>query len=74
MKSKKSSEAAEPDYPLVKLISPVENVYRWTFSTGDREIQDREFGYWKGWFGFDEDEQPHEVNGKVWLIRRRMPG
>lgn len=62
--------APEPGYPTVERILPGENSYRWTFATDDRATQDEEFVYWMGWFGFEEDDEPDRVEGKVWYIRR----
>lgn len=61
----------EPDYPVVERLLPGDNTYRWTFSSADRAVQEREFIYWMGWFGFEADDKPDRVEGKVWYIRRR---
>jgi hypothetical protein len=37
------------------------NFARWTFATSDRTIQEREFESWRGWFRFDETDEPDEV-------------
>lgn len=65
--------SAEPDYPVVERLLPGDNSYRWTFSSADRAVQKREFSYWMGWFGFEEDDRPDRVEGKVWYIRKRHP-
>lgn len=68
----KSDDTAELGYPVVQHLPNGE--WQWTFATADRTEQQRDFSYWCGLFGFDQDERPHKVNGKVRLIRRRMPG
>ena len=55
--------------PRVEFVE--ENLARWTFATADRKVQEREFDYWGGWFGFDETDGPHEVGGNVWFVGRR---
>lgn len=54
--------------PKVESIDP--NLTRWTFTSLDPEVQRAQFEYWRGWFGFDETDQPIEVEGHVWLVRR----
>jgi hypothetical protein len=59
--------------PRVEFIE--HNLARWTFATSDRTIQAREFEYWRGWFGFDETDEPDEVGGDVWFVRQQAgPG
>jgi len=61
----------EPDYPVVERILPGTNSYWWTFSSEDWAVQQREFSYWMGWFGFDKDDHPDRIEGSVWYIRKR---
>ena len=57
----------EPGMPKVEFIEP--DLARWTFTSTDRAVQQVEFSYWCGWFGFDEADRPHHVESDVWLIR-----
>jgi hypothetical protein len=56
-----------PGFPVVDFLA--EGVARWTFATSDRQEQDAEFDHWCGWFGFDEETRPFDVQGPVWLVR-----
>lgn len=58
----------EPGMPKVEFVEP--DLARWTFTSADREVQNLEFRYWCGWFGFDENDEPHEVDGLTWMVRR----
>lgn len=55
--------------PRVEFID--QSVARWTFADTDLKAQKREFAYWRGWFGFDEIDEPHEVGGNVWFVRKQ---
>lgn len=55
--------------PRVEFID--QSLARWTFADPDPKAQNREFGYWRGYFGFDEEDEPHEVGGNVWFVRKR---
>ena len=58
----------EPDQPHVEFLEP--DFARWTFPTDDPALQRVQFNYWRGWFGFEEEDEPHSIEGKVWLVRR----
>lgn len=70
--NRKTHYTAELGYPVVQHLP--DGDWKWTFASADRAEQQRDFSYWCGWFGFEEDEEPHVVDGKTWLIRRRLPG
>ena len=58
--------------PRVEFIA--KDFARWTFTSADRATQDAEFHFWRGYFGFEEDNKPEEVGGSVWFVRRRASG
>ena len=62
-----------PTPPQPEVIWMSDDIARWTFDTKDREEQQRQFNYWCGWFGFDEDEQPYVVADEVWFFRHPFP-
>lgn len=64
------SALPKPGEPWVEFI--YENLARWTFASTDRATQDAEFRYWRGYFGFEEDDEPDEVRGNVWLVRKTL--
>ncbi|WP_055045648.1 hypothetical protein [Devosia sp. A16] len=57
----------KPGMPLVE--SPEPGVQRWTFASDDPAEQRKEYRYWLGWFGLEEDVEPFERHGRVWLVR-----
>ena len=57
-----------PDVPTVEFLEP--DFAQWTFPTDDPAIQRLQFNYWRGWFGFEEGDEPHAIDGRVWLVRR----
>lgn len=57
-----------PGTPKVEFIE--KDLARWTFASLDLSTQEAEFSLWCGWFGFDEDDQPIEVEGFTWLVCR----
>lgn len=58
-----------PGMPKVEFIEP--DLARWTFESADRATQEAEFTYWRGYFGFEEVDRPHRMDGRIWLVRRR---
>lgn len=59
----------EPGEPKVEFLEP--DFARWTFLTDDPAMQRAQFNYWRGWFGFEEEDEPHSIEGRVWLVRRQ---
>ncbi|KQW81079.1 hypothetical protein ASC89_04405 [Devosia sp. Root413D1] len=57
-----------PGMPTVEFLEP--DFARWTFLTDDPALQRAQFNYWRGWFGFEETDEPHSIEGRVWLVRR----
>lgn len=60
-----------PGMPDVAWLDKAQTHARWTFASSDREGQDRDFDHWCGWFGFDETDEPYQVDRSVWLVRKR---
>jgi hypothetical protein len=60
-----------PGMPKVEFLDGNKTIARWTFTSADRASQEAEFNHWLGWFGFDEADRPHEVEGNGWLVRKR---
>jgi hypothetical protein len=67
--SKKSEELPARGTPKVEFLEP--DFARWTFASTDRDVQQAEFNYWRGWFGLEEEDEPHSMEGRVWLVRRQ---
>jgi len=58
--------------PKVEFIEP--DLARWTFESADPATHEAEFKYWRGWFGFEESDWPHRIDGQVWLVRKGGQG
>ncbi|MDB5540502.1 MAG: hypothetical protein JWQ89_2229 [Devosia sp.] len=56
--------------PKVEFLDENKTLARWTFANSHFATQRAQFRYWCGWFGFDPDDQPHEVVGNAWLVRK----
>lgn len=69
---KSRSAVPMPGYPVVEWLDPFK-LARWTFATADRPTQEAEFRYWRGWFGFEEDDEPERIEGRVWYTRPKRP-
>lgn len=54
--------------PVVEFLEP--DFARWTFRTDDPALQCSQ-NYWRGWYGFEEEDEPHSIEGRVWLVRRQ---
>ncbi|MDB5540575.1 MAG: hypothetical protein JWQ89_2302 [Devosia sp.] len=59
-----------PGMPKVEFLDEGKTLARWTFASADLAAQRAEFNHWLGWFGFDEGDQPHAVEGNTWLVRK----
>ncbi|CAN7586626.1 hypothetical protein LJR016_004335 [Devosia sp. LjRoot16] len=62
-----ADDLPKPGMPAV--VSPEPGVQRWTFASAEPEAQRREFRYWLGWFGLEEDAEPFEQNERFWLVK-----
>lgn len=58
-----------PGIPKADFLA--EDLARWTFASRDQRVQTTEFNYWTGWFGFEEEDAPYSIEGRVWFVRRQ---
>ncbi|WP_055045640.1 hypothetical protein [Devosia sp. A16] len=54
---------------MPKVESPEPGVQRWTFASDDPAEQRKEYRYWLGWLGLEEEDEPFERHGRVWLVK-----
>lgn len=57
-----SAEPPLPGTPKVEFIEP--DLARWTFESADPTTQEGEFTFWRGYFGFEETDWPHHLDGR----------
>lgn len=62
-----ADDLPKPGMPAV--VSPEPGVQRWIFTSTDPAVRRREYRYWLGWFGLEEDDEPFEQNERFWLVR-----
>lgn len=62
-----SADLPKPGMPRVEYPEP--GVQRWTFASTDPTERRKEYRYWLGWFGLDEEDEPFEQNEAFWLVR-----
>lgn len=62
-----------PRMPKVDFLDENKTLARWTFASDVREVQDREFDHWCGWFGLDEGAKPGWCEGKAIQANYSLP-
>lgn len=60
-------ELPKPGMPAV--VSPEPGVQQWTFAGTDPAQRQKEYRYWLGWFGLEEEVAPFEQNERFWLVK-----